>query len=312
MRRWDQLTEKYRKTLEARGLAEGTIKGRITEMEKWGLDLKRQRPWVKIEDIKREQIEGYLIKRGKFKGKWMRYGLVSHLRQIGYFLVREGLWLENPLRWIHGPDVNGRMKLPRGVSKDVVEKLFQQAARMKGDYSRRLWVCTLGILYGTGPRRGQLAALKVSDWDRTQGILRLGISKRGNEHIVAVPELTGRCIEAYLPWRQNLLLKCGAEHEELLISSVGRPIRPDRVNTTLKRLAQRAGVAHITPHQLRHTCATHLLEAGCTLAELQRILGHAYVGSTFRYTSVSDPVKKQAITRHPINRMLGDEEAKGA
>jgi len=308
MRRWDQLTEKFRKTLEVRGLVASTIKGQIREMERWGLHLKRQRPWVKLEEVGREQIEPYLIKRCRFKAKSTRNSILSHVRRIGKFLVSEGIWLENPMRWIHGPRRNGRQKLPRTVSKSVLTKLMQAAASMQGEYQRRLWPCIVAILYGAGPRRGQLMGLKVRDWDRTQGLLRLGISKRGDEHIVAVPEVTGRCIEAYLPWRQNVLFENGAEHEELLISATGRPLKPNRVNKTLKRLAARAEVGHIWPHRLRHSCATHLLESGASISEVQRILGHAYVGSTMRYISVTDPMKHEAIKHHPISGMLDGHE----
>ena len=289
-------------------MAAVSITGRIREMEQWGLWLKRRRPKVRIEAISRLQIEQYIGGRGVCRSKWTQYCVVSHLRQIGHFLVGEQLWQENPLRWIKGPRVNGRMKLPRGVSKGDMLKMWEEAAKINPPYSRRLWICVLSILYGTGIRRGQLIRLRLQDWDRERGLLRVSASKGGRAYALPVPMLTARCIETYLPWRQNILLKEGVEREELLVSLHAKPLRGNKINDTLKRLARKAGIGHVTPHQFRHTCASHLLEAGRSLAEVQRILGHKYLSSTYRYTDVTDPAKADAIAKHPINRILGDQK----
>jgi integrase/recombinase XerC len=77
------------------------------------------------------------------------------------------------------------------------------------------------------------------------------------------------------------------------------------INTLLHRLSGSAGVTHVTAHQFRHSCASDLLEAGVTIPEVQRILGHAAIESTVRYIAIADPQRAAAMSKHPVNRFLG-------
>jgi site-specific recombinase XerD len=114
-----------------------------------------------------------------------------------------------------------------------------------------------------------------------------------------------RCIEAYLPHRHNVLEKTGQVGEKaLLVNRLGKRIKPENISELILRLAKRKGIAVKSLHQFRHSCASDLLESGASLPEVQKILGHAVIQSTFRYTSIVDPQKKKAIARHPINEFL--------
>ncbi|MFC1461354.1 tyrosine-type recombinase/integrase, partial [Verrucomicrobiota bacterium] len=145
--------------------------------------------------------------------------------------------------------------------------------------------CLLAILYGTGLRRGELGRLNVADWDRENGILKIDGRKTGRERHVPVGAGVWRCIEAYLPHRHNLLEKQGClEEDALFINQLGERVKAENIGKLVHDLSKSAGVPLVTLHQFRHSCASDLLESGVHLPEVQKILGHAAIESTIRYT----------------------------
>jgi len=305
MKQWDSLMESYLKLCETRGLAKSTIESRERELNRWGNWLKRRKPKPKIEDIGSEQIIKYIASRTAFRSKPTVYSVISIMRGMGEFLVAEGLWRQDPLRWIKGPKMDPRSRLPRRIGKEPLKKLWIEVASLKNGYQQSLWMLALGLLYGIGIRRGELERLKSSDWDRSSGVLKIDGRKTGRERFVPLPEFAGKCLESYLPLRHNLLERLKrTEETSLLISRDGYPLPGDKIWKGIRRLARKAGAGSITTHQFRHTCASDLLEEGVSLPQVQQILGHASISSTCRYTHISDPAKTQAMTLHPINRML--------
>lgn len=151
----------------------------------------------------------YLASRSPFRAKATVYETLSSMRCFGEYLVREGLWRQNPLRWMKGPKVRPYNHLPRRIESAHMEALWRTAAAMHGDYSRRLWVAVLALLYGTGLRRGELEWLDVEAFDRTHATLKIDGRKSGRERCVPVADLIYRCLEGYLPARQNLLERTG-------------------------------------------------------------------------------------------------------
>jgi site-specific recombinase XerD len=115
-----------------------------------------------------------------------------------------------------------------------------------------------------------------------------------------------RCIEAYLPHRHNRLEARGLLDERaLLINTRGERLNSSGLGTLIGRLSKAAALPNrVTLHQFRHSCASDLLEAGVTMPEVQRVLGHATIQSTVRYAAVADPQRALAMHRHPVNRFL--------
>jgi len=226
-------------------------------------------------------------------------------------MVSEGVWRENPVRWIQGPKVHPYSKIPRRIKRSKLKKLLEGAAKVRREYDRILMLAVLTILYSTGIRRGELERMRVCDWDREQCLITVDGKKTGRERKIPVPEIVYQSIEAYLPLRQNLLMKQGEEHDRLFINQQGRPLSGDKITGRIRRLCKKTGIDTVTMHQFRHSCASDLLEEGVGILEVQKVLGHASVGTTFRYTRVSDPERKKAISRHPIEKMLGTEKHKG-
>jgi len=305
MRRWDHLVERYLEELRARGLAAETITQATRELDRWGAWLKRRRPRVPLEAVGAEHVVGYIQGRAAFRSKATVSSILSTLRGMGGFLVRQEIWSSNPLRWMRGPRLDARSRLPRRIGRQAMTKVWTAAATRRRGYHRYLWVTILSVLYGTGLRRGELERLDLSDWDREQGTLTIDGRKTGQQRRVAVPETVWRCLEAYLPQRHNLLEGVGDTGQgALFVNQSGDRLRGTSISRAIRSLGEASGVGRITLHQFRHSCASDLLAEGVRLPEIQAMLGHQTIATTMRYLHVADPQLHEAVRRHPINEIL--------
>lgn len=308
MRRWDRLVDAYIEECRARGICPASVAHTESKLRQWGGWLRSRRPRPMLEAIDAELHVRYLASRSPFRAKATVYGTLSTMRCFGEYLMRQGLWQQNPLRWMKGPKVRPYNYLPRRIERTHMEALWRAAAAMQGEYSRRLWVTVLALLYGTGLRRGELERLGLAAFDRTHATLTIDGRKSGRERRVPVSDLVYRCLEGYLPARHNLLEHSGKlALQALLVSRRGKPLTGQAISNGIHTLARRAGVPLVSVHQFRHSCASDLLEAGVHLAEVQRILGHQGIATTVRYTHIADPARREAMARHPINGFLHTE-----
>jgi site-specific recombinase XerD len=308
MRRWDRLVDTYIEECRARGVCPASVAHTESQLRRWGSWLKGRRPRLTLDAIDPQLHVRYLASRSPFRAKATVYGTLSTMRCFGEYLVRQGLWRQNPLRWMKGPKVRPYNHLPRRIERAHMESLWGAAAAMQGEYSRRLWVTVLALLYGTGLRRGELERLELQAFDRTHATLKIDGRKSGRERCVPVADLVYRCLEGYLPARHNLLERTGKlALPALLVSRRGERLTGHAISNGIHTLARRAKVPLVSVHQFRHSCASDLLEAGVHLAQVQRILGHQGIATTVRYTHIADPARRAAMTRHPINDFLDTE-----
>ncbi len=305
MRRWDTLLDAYIKEYEVRGVSAATVEKAWSELVRFGSWLKRRRPRPNLETIDAELVIKYLRQRTAFRAKSTLCGTISVLRGFGDYLVRQGLWRQSPLRWLRGPKLDGRSRLPRRIDRRRLRHLVEA---LEGDgrrYHPVLWLTVLMLLYGTGLRRGELERLEVSDWQREDGLLRIDGRKTGRERLVPVPEVATRCLERYLVVRHNLLEQCGRTDETaLLVNRQGRRLKGTGISQAVHRLSRSSGLGRITLHMFRHSCASDLLEEGLHLAQVQEVLGHQTIATTMRYLHIADPQRQAAVALHPINEML--------
>jgi site-specific recombinase XerD len=308
MRRWDRLVEEYIEECRARGVGEPWVRATAARLAKWGTWLKSRRPRPILEAIAPELHVRYLAHRTPFRAKATVYGTLSTMRCFGDYLVREGLWRQNTLRWMKGPKITPYSRLPRRIERAHMEALWRAAAEMQGEHSRKLWITVLALLYGTGLRRGELERLDMAAFDRSHATLRIDGRKSGCERCLPVSDLVYRCLEGYLPARHNQLERMRRlALPALLVSRRGERLSGHAISVGIHKLARRAGVPLVSVHQFRHSCASDLLEAGVHLAEVQRILGHQGIATTVRYTHIADPARRAAMAHHPINDFLHSE-----
>ena len=162
----------------------------------------------------------------------------------------------------------------------------------------------LETLYGTGVRVSELAGMNVDHCDFTESEVRV-LGKGGKERIVPLGKSAVGAIQAYLPDRSGLLEKSkGGDRDALWLSRSGRRLSVRQVQNIVRRHGTLgAGRGDLHPHAMRHTCATHLLDAGADLRSIQELLGHSSLSTTQRYTHVSvDRLMEVYDGAHPLAR----------
>ena len=305
MKRWDGMVEGYIRQCEFRGLSEATITGLRNELDRWGCWLKRRRPKPNLEEVDGQMLMDYIRSRTRFHAKATVSGVTSKMRLMGEHLLQEGVWKKNPMRWIRGPRLDPRGRLPRRIGKEHLNKIWDATRQNRSGYQKHLSIAVLALLYGTGLRRGEMERLNLDHWKREEGIIQIDGRKTGCERNVPVSEGIGRCLEAYLPLRHNLLEERGTHRESaLFLNRDGRRMSSTGLGLMVHRLARTAKVPLVSLHQFRHTCASDLIENGVSLPAVQQLLGHATVVTTTRYLQIADVERARAIKKHPLNDYL--------
>jgi site-specific recombinase XerD len=305
MKRWDRLVEGYEAINEQRGLASTSISSIRQELERCGCWLKRRKPKPQLEEVDGQLLIKYLKARTPFKARSTLASIASKLRCFGEYLMAQGVWQQNPMRWVRGPRLDRRGRMPRSIGAEHLRKLWDAAAGQRGEYRAQLLVAALALLYGTGLRRGELERLNLQDWKREQSLLTIDGRKTGRERNVPVTDAIARTLEAYLPLRQNLLeAREDRTQTALLLNHKGQRLKGTSLSIMIHRLARKAQIPLVTLHQFRHTCASDLLAHGASAVQVQNLLGHQTLATTARYLHVADPQRAEAIRKHPLNDYL--------
>jgi integrase/recombinase XerD len=206
---------------------------------------------------------------------------LSSLRLFHQFLVREYNNANDPSLHIETP--KKERKLPKVLSSSEVETLL----RLKGDDPLTIRNrAMLEMLYATGLRVSELISLSVNDLHLTMGFVRC-FGKGSKERIVPLGNLAKEAVESYLTSSRKILVK-DKSTEELFVNHHGNGMTRQGFWKILKAISEEAGITkEITPHTLRHSFATHLLENGADLRAVQEMLGHADISTTQIYTHVT-------------------------
>jgi integrase/recombinase XerC len=237
---------------------------------------------------------------------------LSSVRAFCRFLVKRGAMAGNPAAAIRGP--KKQRGLPRALDVDDAFRLVEAPATTGRTSHRTLSaseearhlllrlrdVALLELLYGTGLRVSEACALDTTDIDRDRyGVPMVLVrhGKGGKSRQVPVGGSADRALLAYLPARRAL----AATGTALFVNKAGQRLTPRSVQRMVKRWTIAGGVnANATPHGLRHSFATHLLDEGVDLRAIQELLGHASLASTQIYTKVSlDHLMKVYDGAHP-------------
>ncbi|MFP4636336.1 MAG: tyrosine recombinase, partial [Nitriliruptoraceae bacterium] len=205
----------------------------------------------------------------------------STLRIWFGLLERRGVISADPTRALATPK-QGRY-LPRVLRVDQVAELLASPDRSTPVGRRD--AALLELLYGTGARVGEVCGLDVGALDLAQGLVRLD-GKGGRQRLVPLGEPAIDAVEDYLASGRPALHGAGAV-DALLLNGHGQRLGVRDARSIVQREARRRGLGNVTPHTLRHSYATHLLEGGADLRQVQELLGHASLATTQRYTHLS-------------------------
>ena len=225
---------------------------------------------------------------------------VVAVRGLHRFAHREGLTGGDPAREVT-PPVPAR-RLPKALTVDQVERLLDGAGPPDTAWALRDRAL-LELLYGTGARISEAVGLDVDDLERAAGLVKLD-GKGGRQRIVPVGSYAGRAVEAYVVRGRPELAAAGRGGPALFLNRRGGRLSRQSAWTLLRAAAGRAGLSGaLSPHTLRHSFATHLLDGGADVRVVQELLGHASVTTTQIYTLVTiDRLREVYATAHPRAR----------
>lgn len=226
---------------------------------------------------------------------------VVAVRGFHRFAVRDGLATADPAAAVRPPTPAKR--LPKALPLSDIERILD-AAGAPGTPLALRDRALLELLYGTGARISEAVGLDVDDVDlETRSVLLRG--KGSKERVVPFGAHAQAALEAYLVRARGVLSQPGVGGAALFLNARGGRLSRQSAWTVLVRAADRAGVtAEVSPHTLRHSFATHLLDGGADVRVVQELLGHASVTTTQVYTLVTvDSLREVYATAHP--RALG-------
>lgn len=293
----DQIKDYMHFLIVEKGLAKNTIESYQRDLKNYSLYLANVEEISTFNEVTRVNIVqflGHLKDQGKSSKTVARH--VASIRSFHQFLLREKSTDQDPTVHIETPKTE--RNLPRILSIEEVEALLEapEESTPLGMRDKAM----LELLYATGIRVSELISLKMEDVHLTMGFVRC-IGKGNKERIIPIGKTAMTVLEKYL---ENARLKLRSDKhkdEHLFLNHHGKGLTRQGFWKNLKALAKKANIEKdLTPHTLRHSFATHLLENGADLRAVQEMLGHADISTTQIYTHVTKTRLKDVYSKfHP-------------
>ena len=222
----------------------------------------------------------------------------SAVRALHKRLVETGICAEDPSALLGTPKVH--RDYPDTLRRDQVAALIVQAKAHPDTDSAFIQTrdtAILEVLYSTGLRVSELCSLTCTQLIERPHVVRV-LGKGRKERQVILGEPAQQAIHTYLTQRRPRNL--ASEHDRLFISAKGRPMDRSAIYRVVDKRAKQAGLANVSPHTLRHSFATHLLEGGADLRSVQELLGHEVLATTQIYTHLTnDHIRDVHAKAHP-------------
>ncbi|MEN1969098.1 site-specific tyrosine recombinase XerD [Lentibacillus sp. N15] len=265
-----------------RGLSENTLTSYKRDLHQYLSYIKTDAGRSTWEQVQRRDVMGFLYTlKDSSKSAATIARTLSSIRLFHRFLIGEQLVTHDACLHIESP--RQERKLPDVLSPADMESLLSISGNTPLKIRNK---AMLELLYATGLRVTELISLQVSDLHLTMGFVRC-LGKGEKERIVPLGDVAGNAIEEYLQHARGRLTKQN-DTKTLFVNQHGRPLTRQGFWKILKGAARDAGITKkLTPHTLRHSFATHLLENGADLRSVQEMLGHADISTTQIYTHVT-------------------------
>lgn len=293
----DELKDFIHYLIVEKGLANNTIVSYERDLKSYIKYLKNVEHMSGLNEVRRIQIIhflSFLKEQGKSSKTLARH--VASIRAFHQFLLREKACDQDPSVHIESPQLE--RTLPKVLNMNEVETLLD-SPKQKDHYGLRD-KAMLELLYATGIRVSELINLTIGDVHLTLGFVRC-IGKGNKERIIPLGKTAAKAIDAYLQEGRGRFVSKKHREDALFLNHHGKRLSRQGFWKILKRLAKEAGIeTELTPHTLRHSFATHLLENGADLRAVQEMLGHADISTTQIYTHVTKTRLKDVYSQfHP-------------
>jgi integrase/recombinase XerC len=220
---------------------------------------------------------------------------LSSIRALYRFLKITGVLENDPAAAVPGPSVSKRRPAPLKV--DEVLKLLRTSLAGRTDEARRRDMAIMELFYASGMRRAEVAGVRLADVDLAERTIRV-MGKGNKERTVVINRTAAAAIEAYLRLRPR------SADPALFLGRGGKGLTPQHVWRIFRAIYRISGISkHATPHTLRHSFATHLVENGVDLETVRELLGHESLATTGVYLQLAMGHKRRAYDEaHPRDR----------
>jgi integrase/recombinase XerD len=280
---------------QEKGRSKNTVSAYLRDLKQYQLFLEKYHHITNVKDIEKKHIEGYLKSLNKKIASQSVARKLTAIKSFHKFLLLEKEVKEDISKSFTTPKTG--KKLPMVLSIDEVIAILEQVDKTTplGLRNKAL----LELVYGSGLRVSELLNIMTSDIHLNQSYI-LVHGKGQKERIVPISDMAVIAIRKYMIDGRNMLLKDESTNM-LFLNSSGHSLSRQGFFKLLKKLARDAGVeTECSPHTLRHSFATHLLENGMDLRTLQTLLGHEDISTTQIYTHISQKrIKEVYLSAHP-------------
>ena len=294
---WSTYLKSYQSFLKIeRGLSKNTIANYTLDIEKLCLYLEQNALTISPIKITEETIQQFIYAISKEVNARSQARIISGLKSFFSYLIFEDYRTDSPMELIEAPRL-GR-KLPDTLSVQDIDNLIAaiDLSKLEGERNRAI----LETLYGCGLRVSELVSLKISDLFFDEGFIKI-TGKGDKQRFVPISEVTQKYILLYKDIiRSHLQIEKGHE-DTLFLNRRGKQLTRAMIFTIIKDLAVAINLNKvISPHTLRHSFATHLLENGADLRSIQLLLGHESITTTEIYVHLDRKHLTQIVnTFHP-------------
>lgn len=294
---WNSYIKSFQSYLKIeRGLSKNTVANYTFDLERLCAFLSAANINVSPEKIKEETIQQFIYEISKEVNARSQARIISGLKSFFTYLIFEDFRSDNPMELIEAPRI-GR-KLPDTLSVEDIDNLIGaiDLATPEGERNRAM----LETLYGCGLRVSEIITLKISDLFFEEDFIK--ITGKGNkQRFVPIAQSTQKFIELYKQSIRNHMVVAKGFEDTLFLNRRGKQLTRAMVFIIIKTLAVKINlVKNISPHTLRHSFATHLLENGADLRSIQMMLGHESITTTEIYVHLDRRHLTQIInTFHP-------------
>jgi len=292
---------KYKQYLKLeKSLSTNTVEAYLTDLEKLIIFL--EETGKDIETVRLEDLEAFsagLHDIGIHPRSQAR--ILSGIRTFFRFLLLDGYREDDPSELLESPQI-GR-HLPEVLTIEEIDRMLECIDKSTREGQRNAAI--IETLYGCGLRVSELCNLKLSDLYLKEEFIKVN-GKGNKQRLVPISPRAIHELKLYFNWRNEGLIKKDFE-DYVFISRFGKNISRIMVFHIIKELAEAAGIKKIiSPHTLRHSFATHLLEGGANLRAIQAMLGHESIGTTEIYTHIDRSLlKTEILEHHPRNIQNG-------
>lgn len=257
-------------------------------------------PHKKPADITLQDLQAFLKYLSEFHfTETTQSRIISGIKHFFKFLILENYIQTNPAELLETPRV--KRKLPVFLSVEEIDLMLAKIDRSTPEGERNL--AMLETMYSCGLRVSELISLKISDLHRNEGYISV-VGKGDKQRLVPIGKSALRLIDNYLQHHRNHIAIKKNNEDMIFLSKRGGPITRQMVFYVIKDLAEKAGIKKpLSPHTLRHSFATHLVEGGADLRAVQEMLGHESITTTEIYTHLDQHyLRENILSYHPRNK----------